>query len=145
MCGRQKTIREVLARHSAAPAPGGYQPGSPGLSEAQYPNMQKTGRGSLMSGSYHGAGGEGYGQNGGAETESYRSMSPPVDETAGMLQVQGQVMNPGGFVVVGTGNHPNSPGNTTFSTPSPMYFDSRAQDADGQIRYVSGIYLYSRG
>lgn len=133
MCGRQKTIREVLMRQSAAPT-SSYQPASPGLSEAQYPNMQKTGFSSMLSGRY--SGGVAYGPGPGTETESYRSASPPIDERSGMIH--GVVMNPASFgnPNPSTGSYPSSPGNTTFSGPSPMYFDGNSQETDLQSRYI---------
>lgn len=128
MCGRQKTIKEVL-RHSHAPPPGtnSYQPASPGFSEANYPNMQKTGISSLMSGRFSTQ--TPYGPGPGTETESYRSASPPVDERTGMMHAQHGIMNPGSF---GAGFPPGSPGSTQISGPSPMYYD--APEADGTLR-----------
>jgi len=42
ICGRQKTINEILHRQSAAPNPPSvYHPDLPGYAEAQYPNMAK--------------------------------------------------------------------------------------------------------
>jgi hypothetical protein len=43
MCGRQKTIKEIV-RQSQAPPPNhnSYMPASPGLSEALYSNMHKS-------------------------------------------------------------------------------------------------------
>jgi hypothetical protein len=123
MCGRQKTIGEVL-RHSQPPPPAhnSYQPTSPGMSEAQYPNMQKQGFSSLLSGRHSGAQ---YGP--GTETESYRSASPPIDERTGMMH---GIMNPGSF---GPG-HPSSPGSTNISSSYNTY---EPQEADGQLRYAS--------
>lgn len=134
MCGRQKTIKEVL-RHSHRPPPGtdSYQPASPGFSEANYPNMQKTGVSSFMSGRFSSQ--TPYGPGPGTETESYRSASPPVDERSAMMHAQHGVMNPGSF---GPGFPPNSPGLSTGSTqisgPSPGYYDT--PEADGTIRYA---------
>lgn len=89
MCGRQKTIKEVLRQSQLPPLhPTSYQAASPGLSEAHYsnmhksPNMSSNGRFSP------------YGIPP-TETESYRSMSPPIDERMGMMRVQPMTMRNG--------------------------------------------------
>jgi hypothetical protein len=112
MCGRQKTINQVL-RHSQQPRNDNYQPGSPGISEANYPNMQKTGFNSLMSGRFSRT--TPY-----AETE--RSASPPIDERTGMI------MNPASF-------GPTSPETANLVSPS---YDT--YEADGNLRYVSSLF-----
>lgn len=71
MCGRQKTVNEIL-RHSNVPpsAPASYQPNSPGITEVKYPNLLSTPRSDKdqFSNNYNLEG----------ENDSYRSLSPPL-------------------------------------------------------------------
>jgi hypothetical protein len=101
MCGRQKTIGEML-RHSQAPTQPGhntYLTMNPEMSETNFPNFQKTG---LVAGDINDLQGSGrFSAQGytlgllGTETQSYRSMSPPVDERMGMMRHQmGNLMDP---------------------------------------------------
>jgi len=132
MCGRQKTMGEILRNSQQPPAHNIYQPASPGLSEAQYPNMQKTPN--TISDGF--SGGAPYAH--GAETESYRSASPPIDERTGMIQTtQHSIMSPGSF---GPGPGQPSPSLSGLASPgsaglvSPMYY--QPHEADSTSRYV---------
>ncbi|TVY22544.1 putative GPI-anchored cupredoxin [Lachnellula hyalina] len=73
MCGRQRTVKQLLRQSQPAPTPQpSYLANSPGMSEAQYANMYK--------GPAHGTthySGQSYGGPPATETESYRSISPP--------------------------------------------------------------------
>jgi hypothetical protein len=114
MCGRQKTVKEILRQSTIAPMNhNSYQPTSSGFSEANYPNMQKSPNMTVSRDGHFSA------QSFGPPTE--RSTSPPVDERSGMmgmhpLHAQGYtspgVMSPGMM-------SPNSPG-----FPSPVYNDN---------------------
>ncbi|PVH78932.1 hypothetical protein DL98DRAFT_560983 [Cadophora sp. DSE1049] len=75
MCGRRQSVKEILQHQATAQPPNhnSYQPTVSGISEAQHPNMQKT---PIVA----------EGRWVGAETESYRSLSPPADERTGMMQ-----------------------------------------------------------
>ena len=134
MCGRQKTIKEVIRHSQRRPVPGteAYQPASPGFSEANYPNMQKTGVNSLMSGRLSSK--SPYGPGTGTETETCRSTSPPADERSAMMHQHQSTMNPGSF---GPDYFPHGPGfsahSTQISGTSPGYYD--VSNADGIIRY----------
>jgi hypothetical protein len=88
MCGRQKTVKEIL-RQSNMPSSNhnSYQPTSPGVNDAYYQNMQKTpqsndGRFSpqILAGQQ------------GTESERQRSMSPEMDERSAMI---GRTLSPG--------------------------------------------------
>lgn len=112
MCGRQKSLGEII-RHSQAPPThhNSYLPGSTGMSEANYPNVHKQGHASVMSGQYSDQGGY---HGPGTETESYRSMSPPIDERTGMMSLNQHAMH------LRNGQpSPGSPGSAAF--PSPGY------------------------
>ena len=116
MCGRQKSLGEML-RYSQHPPNAGhnsYQAGPTGMSEANYPNMQKVGHASVMSGQYSD---QGY-HIPGTETESYRSMSPPIDERTGMMSVLHQSSQHAMHLRHGQPS-PGSPGSAAF--PSPGY------------------------
>jgi hypothetical protein len=109
MCGRQKTVTEILNRQSMAHSNhNSYMPSNAGLSEAQYPNMVKSP--ALTSDGRFSP----YGIPA-TETESYRSTSPPIDERTGMMSMQQQMqlnLQQQGMV------SPGSPG-----YPSPGYFE----------------------
>lgn len=116
MCGRQKTVTEILNRQSMAPSNhNSYMPATAGMSEAQYPNVAKTP--AMSDGRF-----SGYGPGGGTmtETESYRSMSPPIDERTGFMGMQQQMhlQNQGSGIV-----SPGSPG-----YPSPTYYEAQEMD-----------------
>lgn len=117
MCGRQKSLGEIL-RHSQHPSqhPGhnSYVAGPGGVSEANYPNMHKVGHASVMSGQYSD---QGYNVPQ-TETESYRSMSPPIDERTGMMSVLHQSSQHAMHLRNGQPS-PGSPGSAPF--PSPGY------------------------
>jgi hypothetical protein len=145
MCGRQKTIRETL-RHSRAPTQPGqntYLATSPGMSEANHPTLQKTG---LVAGDINDLRGSGrFGAQGyasgvpGTETESYRSMSLPIDERTGIMQHQmGNLMDPrysngqpSGVSSGHTGSLPNSPGYL-----SPRYTETHEMECGTGQRFV---------
>ena len=146
MCGRQKTMGEML-RHSQGPTQAGhnsYVAASPGISEANYPNMQKP----LVAGDINDLRGsgrfsaQGYSHGApGTETESYRSMSPPIDERTGMMQHQmGNLGDPRyangqpspGMSSGHTASMPNSPG-----YPSPMYTETHEMEHGTGLRFVA--------
>jgi hypothetical protein len=116
MCGRQKTVKEILRQSTIVPTNhNSYQPTALGISEAQYPNMVKNSPNTNSTA---------FSANGwtpGQDNGSYRSMSPPIDERTGMMMggmhpvhLQHGQTSPGlsspGF------SNPGSPG-----FPSPMY------------------------
>ena len=118
MCGRQKSLGELL-RHTQHPPPqhgyNSYVAGPGGVSEAQYPNMQKLGHASVMTGQYSD---QGY-HVPPTETESYRSMSPPPgDERTGMMSMLHQSSQQAMQFRNGQPS-PGSPGSAPF--PSPGY------------------------
>ncbi|KAH8674478.1 hypothetical protein BGZ60DRAFT_526439 [Tricladium varicosporioides] len=104
MCGRQKTIKEILHQQEQKQAQNhnSYQPASPGFSEAQF-SMNKA---PLVDG-HSVSPGQGYGP----DAASYRSMSPPpMDERAQMLGM------------VPATHHYNGHSNATSpGFPSPTY------------------------
>ena len=120
ICGRQKTINEILHRQSAAPNPTSvYHPDLPGYAEAQYPNMGKTPMSTISrsAGRYSETP---YGIGVTPSTDdgrSFRTSSPPVDERSGMI------INPGGF---GSSRSEGIP-----PIPSPGYSLYDSYDADG--------------
>lgn len=120
MCGRQKTIKEILRLPSTPPAHTSYQPGPPGLSEAKYPNVQNLRASSPVSRAFRNP--APYGP--GTDTESYRSASPPTDERTAMMQGQHGVMSPGSF----SPGRPHSPGSSTISDMAPIYSETAEQD-----------------
>jgi hypothetical protein len=117
MCGRQKSLGEILrqSQHPLShPGHNSYQAGPGGMSEANYPNVPKTGNASVMSGQYsdrvyHGPG---------TETESYRSMSPPIDERTAMMSVL-HASSQHAMQLRNGQPSPGSPGSAAF--PSPGY------------------------
>ena len=117
MCGRQKTVKELLRQstHQHPSNHNSYQPTSPGLSEANYPNMQKSPNMVV-------ADGMGNETHFSPQTYSFapptdRSMSPPadVDERTGMM---GMHPMQGSHPAWGSPN-PMSPGSPGY--PSPVY------------------------
>jgi len=120
ICGRQKTINEILHRQSAAPnQPSVYHPDLPGYAEAHYPNIAKTPMSVISSsaGRYSETP-YGFGMASGTDDgRSFRTSSPPNDERSGML------MNPSRF------------GSTRSEIvpplPSPGYSLYESYDADG--------------
>ncbi|KAG9244717.1 hypothetical protein BJ878DRAFT_55859 [Calycina marina] len=124
MCGKQKSMSDILHRQSAVPNPTVYHPASPGFAEANYPNINK-GPMSMISSSNGRYSEPPYG-GGVASTEdgrSLRSSSPPIDERTGMI------MNPSGFPQQGH----TSPRSAGQPFPSPMY-SVYEHDADGQLK-----------
>lgn len=119
MCGRQKTLNEILHRHSQAPV-STYQPTAMGVSEAQYPNISKGMHSSMMRSS-HGSNGP-YTETDG----SYRSASPPIDERTGMI-TNLNAINPAAWqgirdqTIISSQGSPNS---NTGVFPSPQYYDT---------------------
>lgn len=118
MCGRQKTVQEIL-RQSQLPAPAqnSYQPTSPGLSEANYSNMQKEPSMAVS-------------RDGHFSTQSFappteRSMSPPVDERTGIMGMHPLHAGSQGYPSPGLMS-PNSPG-----YPSPVYSDNLRHEMAG--------------
>lgn len=84
-CGRQRTVKEIL-QTQAVPRPTSYQPGAAHMSLAssagylpKYSNLSVDPMGPMGPHSFSSQGM--YDQPSGAETESYRSRSPPLDET----------------------------------------------------------------
>jgi hypothetical protein len=129
MCGRQKTVTEILHRQSMPPSNhNSYMPSAAGMSEAQYPNVIKSP--AITNDGRFG----GYGPPG-TETESYRSMSPPPgDERTGFMGMQ-QQMHHGGV------SQPGSPG-----FPSPTYYESHEMDnthSSAGLRYFTTTPQYS--
>lgn len=124
MCGRQKTVTEMLNRHSMGPSNhNSYIPSESGISEAYYRNMPKTPASVTSDGRFSGY------RNAGAatetdRTESYRSTTPPIDERTSMMGHMRQ-----GIV------SPGSPG-----YPSPGYFEHHemgsAQTSSGMSAYL---------
>ena len=133
MCGRQKTLNEILHRHSEA-SHTTYRPTSTGLSEAQYPNMVKNPQSASMLNSPSTP----YGPGAYTDTTdgSYRSASPPVDERTRMNPAAWQ----GGETVSPMGPlSPNSPNSNMGAFPSPEYYDEGLHTHDGVPRYVLAI------
>ena len=142
MCGRQKSLGEII-RHSHPPAahPGhnSYVAGpSGGMSEANYPNMQKTGHASVMSGQYSDQGYHGPA----TETESYRSMSPPIDERTGMMSVLHASSQHAMHLRNGQPS-PGSPGSAAFPSPGySTYNTNQTHEIDqsgGGLMYVATL------
>ncbi|TVY73543.1 Extracellular serine-rich protein [Lachnellula suecica] len=107
MCGRQKTVQELIRHSQPPPRPTTYQPGSPGMSEAQYSNMNKSPIGHEQ---HYSA--QSYGPT---DQESYRSMSPPLaNEHTHMMG-----MNPNQFQHGYSPGAPPMPGSPPY--PSPVY------------------------
>ncbi|KAG4440393.1 hypothetical protein IFR05_004133 [Cadophora sp. M221] len=107
MCGRRQSVKKILQHQAAAQPPNhnSYQPTISGISEVQYPNMQKI----PVVAERRWAG---------TETESYRSLSPPADERTGMMQT-GR-MTPQG--------HPSPPVGAPMFQPTPAYYSSQDRD-----------------
>ncbi|TVY94434.1 putative GPI-anchored cupredoxin, partial [Lachnellula willkommii] len=126
MCGRQRTVKELL-RHSQLPPPQQppYEANSPGMSEAHYANMYKT----PAVGTTHYSG-QSYGGPPATETESYRSISPPpANEHTHMMGG----MHPSNF-------HPHNSGPPSVAGshgfPSPTYSHEMEPGSDGVARFV---------
>jgi hypothetical protein len=137
MCGRQKSMGDIL-RHSQQPPPhlghNSYVGGpSGGMSEANYPNMQKTGHTSVMSGQYSDQGYHGPA----TETESYRSMSPPIDESTGMMSVLANNQHASHL----RNGHPSpgTPGSAPFPSPGFSTYNSTGTH---EIAHNSGVVRY---
>lgn len=83
MCGRQRTVNDLLRQQQIGtngPKQDAYQPSSPGVSEVYYSNMPKlAGRNSMR------FSGRTYNPSEFADTSSYRSRSPPIDERTSMI------------------------------------------------------------
>ncbi|RDL38633.1 uncharacterized protein BP5553_02973 [Venustampulla echinocandica] len=119
MCARQRATKSIMRQSQLPPAPIAYNPSSPGASEAQYSNMLKT----PASGVYSPV--HGYGMPG-MERESYRSMSPPIDERTQMMGVAGAMHYP---------NEKPSPMSQTGSPGSPQYPQEMDHGAVGMRPY----------
>ncbi|KAE8445896.1 hypothetical protein EG329_012675 [Mollisiaceae sp. DMI_Dod_QoI] len=135
MCGRHKTVNEILRQNNTTPSNhNSYQPTSAGLPEAHYASMQKTPMTEAV------PFGNGYGAQG-AETESYRSMSPPLDERTAMMGRQPMHFQQGqGSPGLGVGMlSPGSPG-----YPSPTYYDSQTHEmvAHANVHSQTGFRPY---
>jgi hypothetical protein len=136
MCGRQKTVKEILRQSTIVPTNhNSYQPTSLGISEAQYPNMAKNNSPSTNSTAFSASG---YTPR--PDSESYRSMSPPIDERTGMMMggmhpmhLQQGHTSPGlsspGF------SNPGSPG-----FPSPLY--SERHEMDNSQAHAGLMYVF---
>jgi hypothetical protein len=91
MCGRQRTVKEMLRQSTLPPTNhNSYQPASPGVTDAYYSNMQKTpqstdGRFSPQ---------PQYGLQR-TEADRQRSMSPEMDERTAMMGRNAQNQSPG--------------------------------------------------
>jgi len=114
MCARQKTVKDILRQSNIPTNHNSYQPqpGSPGLSEANYmqkePNMAVSRDGHFSAQSY--------------APPTERSMSPPADEHTGMMGMHPLHAGPRGYSpgIMSPGMlSPNSPG-----YPSPVYSDT---------------------
>ncbi|PMD41889.1 hypothetical protein L207DRAFT_582311 [Hyaloscypha variabilis F] len=123
MCGRQKTVKDMLRQSQPPPNHNSYQPqpSSPGFSEANYANIQKEPNMAVSQDLHHSA------QSFAPPTE--RSMSPPVDEHSGMmgmhpLHAGARGYSPG-FMSPGLIS-PDTPG-----YPSPVYTDSLRHEIGG--------------
>jgi hypothetical protein len=116
MCGRQKTIKDILRQSTiSASNHNSYQPTSPGLSEANYSNMQKSPKMEVIGNPQHFSA-QSYYPSQAPPTE--RSMSPPVDERTGMMGMH-PIHSGGGQGYPSPGlMSPNTPG-----YPSPVYAD----------------------
>jgi hypothetical protein len=147
MCGRQKSLGDII-RHSQHPPPhpghNSYVAGPSGMSEANYPNMQKVGHASVMSGQYSD---QGY-HAPGTETESYRSMSPPIDERTGMMSVLHGNNQHASYLRNGQPS-PGSPGSAAFPSPGySTYNTNQTHEIDqsgGGLMYVSFPHICSLG
>lgn len=126
MCGRQRTVKEIL-RQSQLPPPQQppYQANSPGMSEAHYANMYKNP--AVDSPHYSG---QSYGGPPATETESYRSISPPpANEHTHMMGG----MHPSNFHP-DTSGPPSVVGSPGF--PSPAFSHEMEPGSDGVARFV---------
>ncbi|KAH7354623.1 hypothetical protein BKA65DRAFT_496693 [Rhexocercosporidium sp. MPI-PUGE-AT-0058] len=103
MCGRRQSVKEILQHQATAQSANhnSYQPTVSGISEPQYPNMQKT---PVVAES----------RWVGTETESYRSLSPPADGQTGRMQT-GRMTSQG---------HPSPPVGTQVVQPTPAYYSA---------------------
>jgi len=120
MCGRQKTVKELIRQSQPPPAHQAY-PASPGMSEAQYSNMQKT----PMIGTHYS--GQSYGPT--PDHESYRTASPPP---AGEHQPMMGGMHPMHLNLHNNSNPPSTAGSPGF--PSPTY--SQEMEHAAVVRFV---------
>ena len=128
MCGRRQSVKELLQhQHQASSQPppnhSSYQPSASGMSEARYPNIQKTPV--VAERRWVGAG---------TETESYRSLSPPGDERMGMMGMQNASgrMTPQG--------QPSPHVGAQGLHPTPAYYSSLEREnvqASAGLRYVN--------
>ncbi|KAE9373045.1 hypothetical protein N431DRAFT_503818 [Stipitochalara longipes BDJ] len=123
MCGRQKTVKELLRQSQLPPNHNSYQPqpSSPGFSEANYANMQKEPNMAVSRDGHFSA------QSFAPPTE--RSMSPPVDEHTGMMGMHPLHAGARGYSPGLTSPglmSPNSPG-----YPSPVYSDNQRHEMGG--------------
>jgi hypothetical protein len=121
ICGRQKTVKEIL-RHSQFPPPNhnSYQPAPLGISEAQYPNFQKASTVTVSADEHFSA--QSYSNH-----PMERSTSPPVDERTGMINMHQMQAPQQGYPSPGLMS-PGSPG----YYPSPAYSDSRYEMGNAQ-------------
>jgi plastocyanin len=117
MCGRQKTVKEILRQSTIVPTNhNSYQPTALGISEVQYPNMMKNNSPNTNSTAF-----SANSYTPGPDNESYRSMSPPIDERTGMMMGG---MHPVHFQHGQTSPGLSSPGFSNPGSPgfpSPMY------------------------
>ena len=128
MCGRRQSLKELLQhQHQASSQPlpnhNSYQTTASGMSEAQYPTMQKTPV--VAERRWVGAG---------TETESYRSLSSPGDERMGVMGMQN-----GGGRMTSQGQPSPHVGSQGFQ-PTPAYYSSLEREngqASAGLRYVS--------
>ncbi|TVY46964.1 putative GPI-anchored cupredoxin [Lachnellula occidentalis] len=119
MCGRHRTVKDVL-RQSQPPPPQqpSYEASSPGMAEAHYANMYKS---PAATAHYSG---QSYGGPPATETESYRSISPPpANEHTHMMGG----MHPSNF-------HPDNQsvaGSTGY--PSPAFSHEMMEPENGGV------------
>lgn len=125
MCGRQKTVKEILRQSHLPPANhNSYQPppSTPGFSEANYPNMQKEPNIAVSRDGHFSA------QSFAPPTE--RSLSPPVDERSQMMGMHPLHAGSQGYPSPGLMSpgmmSPNSPG-----YPNPAYSDNVRHEMAG--------------
>lgn len=115
MCGRQRTVKEIMRQSQMPPQHNpnnhnSYQASTAGMSEAHYSNMQKT----PLSGSNS----PGFSYSVPVtDHHSYRSASPPMDERTQMMGMAG-AMHPAHYQN-GHQSNPSLPGTPGF--PSPAY------------------------
>ena len=138
MCGRQKTVKEILRQSTIVPTNhNSYQPTAFGISEAQYPNMVKNNSPNTNSTAFSA---NGYSLR--PDNDSYRSMSPPIDERTGMMMGG---MHPAHFQQGQTSPGLSSPGFSNPGSPgfpSPLYSERHEMENSQPSAGLMYVFLF---